>query len=125
LIVNIYKKSKTNKERFAKLEEKKQTIINRLYSLNESEKKWLAYCLINNVQTLHATQINPTANSLFNKDIVTGGSGSITSLPFTLVDFVWEYILMNRDDFLPAEIKNNPNAIRELEQFKESLTRVY
>ena len=124
-IATTYGKSKAHKAQLAKVEEKKQTIINRLYSLNESEQKWIAYCLINNVQTLHATQINPTANSLFNKDIVTGGSGNRMSLPFTLIDFVWEHMLTNSDNLLPANIENDAIALRNLEQFKQSLTKIY
>ncbi len=125
LIANMYAKSKTNRENFAKLEKKKQIIINRLYSLNDAERKWLAYCLINSVQTLYAVQTNSTANSLLNKGIVQGGSGSIMSLPFTLTDFIWEYVLLHREDFLPPEVENNPTAIRELERFNERLTSIY
>lgn len=124
-ITTIYRNSKENREKLAKIEEKKEIIIHRLHSLNESEQKWIAYCLMNNVQTLHATQINPTANSLTHKGIVSYGSGNIMSLAFTFVDFVWEYLQVHRDDFLPHNVENDTHALNVLQQFKKSLTEAY
>jgi len=86
---------------------------------------WIAYCLLHNVQTLHATQINSTANSLLNKGIVAGGSGSIMSLPFTIVDHVWLYLAAHRDVFLPEEITGNQEYLEEIEEFGRGLARVY
>ena len=113
-IVNKYDKRK-----------RREVIIKRLYALNLEEKMWIAYCVHHNVQTLHATQINSTANSLMNKGIVAGGSGSIMSLPFTIVDYVWLYITQHRDVFLPPELANNPAFFEEIEDFNRGLTRVY
>lgn len=113
-----------SKERSAKSARMKQTIIARLDSLSDSEHKWIAYCLLKNVQTLHATQIHPTANSFLSKGIVNMGTGSILSLPFTIVDFVWEYLLENRDAFLPPDVANNPQIAGNLERFERSLREI-
>jgi hypothetical protein len=104
---------------------RREVIIKRLYALNLEEKMWIAYCLLHNVQTLHATQVNSTANSLMNKGIVAGGSGSILSLPFTIVDHVWLYLTEHRDVFLAPEITNNQDYLAEIEEFGRGLTRVY
>ncbi len=72
------------------------------------------------------TKINPTANSLLSKGIIVIGSGNITSLPFTIRDFVWEYLLEHGDRFLPPEVRSNPQKIRPLlEEFEAGLRRVY
>jgi hypothetical protein len=113
-IVNKYDKRK-----------RREVIIKRLYALNLEEKMWIAYCLHHNVQTLHATQVNSTANSLMNKGIVAGGSGSILSLPFTIVDYVWLYLTEHRDVFLPQGIADNQEFLAEIEEFGRGLTRVY
>lgn len=113
-IVNIYDRRK-----------RREVIIKRLYALNREEKMWIACCLLHNVQTLHATQVNSTANSLMNKGIVAGGSGSILSLPFTIVDYVWLYVIEHRDVFLPHESADNQEYLAELEEFGRGLTSVY
>lgn len=103
----------------------KQAIIARLYSLNESEQKWIAYCLLKNIRTLHATQINSAANSLLSKNIVIHGSGSMTALPFTIVDFVWEYLLIHKEDFLPINAENDPALVNNLEDYESGLRRIW
>ncbi|MEA1994647.1 MAG: super-infection exclusion protein B [Campylobacterota bacterium] len=119
-----YIKRREIKNRRTKTEQNKQIIINRLYQLNNTEQQWIAYCLLNNVQTLHATQINPTANSLLSKRIVTRGPGAITSLPFTIVDFVWEHLLVFQNNFLPEDIEDHPEIIKNLENFERSLRHI-
>lgn len=106
--------------------EERQIVIRRLDSLDVNEQTWIACCLVKRVQTLLATEINPTANSLLSKGIVVMGSGNITSLPFTIRDFVWEYLLEHSDRFLPPEVRSNPQKIRPLlEEFEAGLRRVY
>jgi len=104
---------------------RREVIIKRLYALDLEKKMWIAYCLLHNVQTLHATQMNSTANSLLNKGIVAGCSGSIMSLPFTIVDYVWLYLMQHRDVFLLQKIANNQDYLEEIEEFSRGLTRVY
>jgi hypothetical protein len=105
--------------------ETRDIIIRRLDSLDVNEQTWIACCLVKRVQTLYATQINPTANSLVSKGIVVMGPGNITSLPFTIRDFVWEYLLKHSDRFLPEEVRSDPEKIRgPLAEFEASLRRV-
>lgn len=106
-------------------EKGRRAIIDKLNSLNDLEHRWIAYCLLKNVRTLHATQINPTANSLLSKRIVSCGPGAVTSLPFTIVDFVWEHLLIFKEEFLPADIENDQVIVRNLESFENSLRRIY
>lgn len=106
--------------------EQREIIIRRLDSLDVNEQTWVACCLVKRAQTLHSTEINPTANSLLSKGIVIMGSGNITSLPFTIRDFVWEYLLEHSDRFLPPEVRGNPQKIGALlEEFETGLRRVY
>jgi hypothetical protein len=106
--------------------EQRNVIIRRLDSLDVNEQTWIACCLVKRVQTLYATEINPTANSLLSKKVVVMGPGNITSLPFTIQDFVWEYLQKHSDRFLPPEVRSNPEKIRGLlAEFEASLRRVY
>jgi len=97
------------------------TIINRLNTLDTREYMWVAYCLLHNVQTLSATAINQTANSLLNKGIVTRGSGSMLGLPFHIRDFIWDHLQSHRDEFLPPQIRTDQGKVSLLERFAESL----
>jgi hypothetical protein len=103
----------------------KSTIINRLNTLDHGEYMWVAYCLLHNVQTLSATNINKTANSLLNRGIVTRGSGSILSLPFHMRDFVWEHLQFHRDEFLPPEIRADQKKVNMLENFAANLEKPF
>ncbi len=103
----------------------KAVIIKRLRTLDLSEYKWIAYCLFHNVQTLSATAINQTANSLLNKGIITQGSGNILSLPFHIRDFVWEYLRDHKEDFLPREVRDNPETMLKLKAFADSLKELF
>ena len=105
--------------------ERREKIIRRLYSLDMEERMWLKYCLFKNVQTLLAAEIHPTANSLLSKEIITVGSGSIMSLPFTIQDFVWEYLLAHRGEFLPQIFENDIRAGKVLADFEEGLRKIY
>jgi len=102
----------------------RSTIIKRLYTLDTMEYWWIAYCLLHNVQTLSATGINQTANSLLNKGIVTQGSGSIVSLPFHLQDFVWEHLQKHREEFLPREVCEDREKVAILERFAADLKEI-
>jgi hypothetical protein len=117
----------SNRKEFNKLkniQDKNFEVIKRLNSLNDNEYTWITCCLVKRVQTLHATQIDQTANSLLSKGIVTSGQGSITALPFTIRDFVWEHLLEYKDNYLPENIENNPTALSQLERFEDNLKRV-
>jgi hypothetical protein len=116
---------KERNEKKQRIEQGEQAVLDRLYSLNDSEQRWISYCLLKNVQTLHASQINPTANSLLSKRIVIRGSGAITSLPFTIADFVWDHLLVFREEFLPLDVENDQVAVRNLESFESGLRRLY
>ncbi len=111
-------------KRLIKIQDQKLEVIKRLNSLSDSEHTWIAYCLYKEVQTLHATQINPTANALLAKGLVISGAGSIMALPFTIQDFVWEHLLNYKEHFLPRDVERDPNVIRNLESFAKNLQRV-
>jgi hypothetical protein len=102
----------------------KSTVIKRLYTLDPGEYRWIAYCLLHNVQTLSATAINQTANSLLNKGIVTQGSGSMLSLPFHMRDFVWEHLQNHTEEFLPREVREDADKIAILERFAADLKEI-
>ena len=103
----------------------KTSIVKRLKTLDKEEYIWIAYCLYYNVQTLSATPINQTANSLLNKGIISQGSGSILRLPYHLQDFVWEYLQAHKDEFLPPEIRDDPETGSKLDAFAERLKEVF
>ncbi len=105
----------TRKDRRAK-----SNIIRSLYFLDYQEQMWLRCCIYKNTQTLCATNMHQTANSLQNKGIVTRGSGSILGLPFHITDFVWEYLQDHREEFLPIEI-HAAHGEQELRRFMENL----
>ena len=105
--------------------EQREKIIRRLHSLDMDERMWLKYCLFKNVRTLVAAEINPTANSLLCKEIITVGSGSMMSLPFTIPDFVWEYLLAHRDEFLPQIFEKDIRSAKVLADFEAELRRIY
>ena len=99
----------------------KNTVIKRLRYLSPSERNWIAYCLLHNVQTLSATQINETANSLLDKHIVSQGPGSILNLPYRMHDFVWDFLQEHKDHFLPPEVRDDQEKVRILDEFVRSL----
>lgn len=111
--------------RIRKKSTNKAIIIKRLRTLDQSEYMWIVYCLLNNVQTLSATAIHQTANSLLNKGIVTQGSGSILNLPFHIQDFIWEYLQEHREDFLPQELSNDKDKLQILDSFVRSLRKPF
>ena len=100
----------------------KNTIVKRLRSLTPSERKWIAYCLLHNIQTLSATQIDETANSLLTKGIVSQGSGNILNLPYHIRDFVWNFLQKHKDDFLPSDLRKDQEKVRILDEFVRGLT---
>lgn len=102
----------------------KTTIIKRLYSLDNDEQCWIAYCLLHDTQTLSANQTNQTANSLENKGIVTQGSGSILCLPYHMRDFIWEYLRKHKEDFLPPELLQDAEGLINIERFAAGLTEI-
>lgn len=98
-----------------------KAVIRRLYTLDSIEKEWIRYCLLENVQTLNAPQINPTANSLVDKGVLSQGTGDILSLPFHINDFVWEYLQNHKDDFLLPSLIEDNEFVRNLKEFPKSL----
>ena len=102
----------------------KSTIIKRIDTLDRGERRWIAYFLLHNVQTLSATEINQTANSLLNKGIVTQGAGSRLSLPFHRRDFVWEHLQKHREEFLPREVCEDREKVAILERFAADLKEI-
>ena len=99
----------------------KKTVLRRLSALNSSEKEWIQYCLLENVQTIAAPLVSRTANSLFNKGIVSQGSGDSLSLPYHIEDFVWEYLKAHKKDFLPRSITDDSKKVQDLLAFPEKL----
>lgn len=104
---------------------RKSTVIKRLNTLDPSEYKWVAYCLLHNVQTLSTTAINQTANSLLNKGVVTQGTGHMLNLPFHIRDFVWDYLQNHREEFLPREVRDDPDKVYILESFAADLKKLF
>lgn len=114
-----------DKERATKKQKHLQDLARRLNALNARERMWITYCLYWNQQSLSAELHNATAQSLFNKQIVTQGSGSMLNLPFHFPDDVWLMLLEKRSEFVPedeiADEKIRKQFERDLEQFRKSL----
>ena len=115
---------KTRADRKAKDEKTRQfmeALPLRLNSLDDREREWLRFCLINNIQSLSTQQANRVAQSLVAKGILTEGSGHIMDLPFHIPDRVWRYLLDHREDFVVAGEETDPRVKAKLEQFRKSL----
>ena len=125
LIKNLISKRLESRKQQKQLLEHQATVFKRLDSLTEEEKTWLACCLYEGTQTITATFTNHVAQSLKSKGILIHGEGHILGMPFHIRDDIWQYICEHREEILPSHVIQNPNAIRKLRSFKESLTRIY
>jgi hypothetical protein len=96
-------------------------IAKRLGSLTLSEKQWIQYCLYYNQQTFIASVANSTGNSLANKALVCAGEGHVMSIPFTFPDHVWDYLVKNKEKFLPQLLTADKISFEsQLSGFKRS-----
>lgn len=77
-------------------------VIDRLKSLDQRELLWIQYCLHNNQQTISCVYTDRTANSLENKGVLSSGSGSMLSMPYTIRDDVWAHIKAHQSEFIPV-----------------------
>jgi hypothetical protein len=69
-----------------------------------SPEEWivLAYCLIENQQTITLGYTDRNAGSLVARGILVraNGAGNILSWPHTIPPFLWEYLVKHRDKFM-------------------------
>ncbi|MBU3713083.1 MAG: hypothetical protein FGM21_15010 [Limnohabitans sp.] len=112
---NLKKKRKNNLQR----------VIDRLKSLDQRELLWIKYCLYKNQQTISCAYTDRTANSLENKGILSQGSGSVLSLPYTVKDEVWAYLKNHQSEYLPEKNqKQQKEFAEELRNFEKSFRLV-
>lgn len=104
---------------------RRRKILGRIVSLNQWERKWIAYCLLYNTQTLTAQLNDPIANSLLSKGLIERGSGSVLNLPYHMRDFVWQYVQQHRNSFLTGEQATDPQTIQALEEFAVRIKRPF
>jgi hypothetical protein len=75
-------------------------------------------CLDRNQQTFIGPYFNPHINALVSKGLIIPSNLSDTlNCPLTIPDFVWDYLLENKTNFLPENIDD----LRLVSQRYESL----
>lgn len=115
----------SNKKQEKKRSDGLKKVLDRLKSLDQRETLWIQYCLHNNQQTISCAYTDRTANSLENKGILSHGSGSALSLPYTIRDEVWAHLKANQSEFIPElEQKQKNEFERTLRGFVDSF-RLY
>ena len=91
------------------------------YNLTDDEYILLAYLLLKNMQSFESFWGVPTIRSLVAKGLLIESAGIVMSIPFTVEDSVWQYLKSNRKRFLPASVRDNPQAIAELQKCIETM----
>jgi hypothetical protein len=115
-----------SRERIRKLRREQayqKKIIRRLYSLSEEEICLIAYLIYKNQQTITVPFPNEVTHCLEHKEIMfqARGIGARFAWPYTVQDFVWDYISAHRKDFLRHFDLNDANDRLTLERFGERM----
>lgn len=90
------------------IEAQKQRILERISHLSKDELRYLADCLRENSQSFTTYVHSPPASTLMSKDLIytPGGTHHQDYYPFVVNDFVWEYLLENRDEIIARDEEN-------------------
>jgi hypothetical protein len=79
------------------------TIKTRCSSLSAAERQIIAYCLLENRQSITIPATNPSIGQLVHKELINHGGGRPPGAIFTFPDEVWEYLKSQSDEFLPPD----------------------
>ena len=99
----------------------KQSILSKLKSLSDEEWTVLWYCLDQHHQTIRLSAVDKIATSLTSKGILYCPSGTydITAWPYTIPDFLWNYLVKNKDQIfadIPLTEEDVNSRMRGLHQ---------
>jgi hypothetical protein len=95
-------------EQEKEVEERKERVITRIEHLSNQELRYLAGCLSENSQTFNTYVHSPAATTLVSKGLVytPGGTHHQDHYPFIINDFVWAYLLGQRDEIIERDREN-------------------
>lgn len=80
-----------------------EVIRRRCASLSQGERSLVAFCLLENRQSIVLPMANAFAVQLVHKELLAEGGGRPTGRVFTFPDDVWAHVTAQRDDFLPPD----------------------
>lgn len=102
----------------------KQKVLDRIQHLSKDELKYLANCLRENSQSFTTYVHSPSASTLGSKGLIytPGGTHHQDYYPFVVNDFVWQYLLENREDIIA---KDDENKRLEEEKKRNARNRRY
>jgi hypothetical protein len=103
----------------------KKGVLKNLGGLSPQERFVLAYCVHRGQRTVYLRVIEPAATSLCHKGLMlsASGSGSMLAWPYTIPDFVWDYIRTNRLAVLPEKDWNDRELYSQFEAFERDMQR--
>lgn len=80
-----------------------ETVKTRCSSLSAGEREIIAYCLLENRQSITIPISNAAIGQLVHKELISHGGGRPTGAIFTFPDDAWEYLKSQSDEFLPPD----------------------
>jgi hypothetical protein len=99
--------------------ERAEKILGLLSTLSENEYRFIVYALYRNQQTVFIKFSDKAAQALLGKRIVTPTpQGDVLNFPFTINNFVWEYLQKHKSEWLPKD--DLPAIERWIEGFEHS-----
>lgn len=78
--------------KWRRVQKRKTEVLKGLYTLSIREQMVVAYCVKYKQQTVNLPVTHDAASALVAKEIMTRGSGHVLATPFTIPNFVWEWI---------------------------------
>ena len=86
----------------------KQKVLDRVQHLSKYELNYLANCLRENSQSFTTYVHSPSASTLGSKGLIytPGGTHHKDDYPFVVNDFVWQYLLDNKDEIIARDEEN-------------------
>lgn len=106
------------------LNNNKQKVLDRIEHLSKDELNYLADCLRENSQSFTTYVHSPSVSTLGSKGLIytPGGTHHQDYYPFVVNDFVWQYLLDNREDIIT---RDEENTRIEEEKKRNARTRRY
>jgi hypothetical protein len=80
-----------------------ETVKTRCSSLSAGEREIIAYCLLENRQSITIPISNPAIGQLVHKELISHGGGRPTGAIFRFPDDAWECLKSQSDEFLPPD----------------------
>lgn len=111
-------------EESEKIERQKQRVLRRIDHLSKDELNYLARCLRENTQTFTTYVHSPSAATLCSKGLIytPGGTHHQDHYPFVVNDFVWQYLLDQKEDITA---RDEENKRKEEEEQRNARNRRY